>query len=195
MGNEVHSRVVGTGSFELNFTSGKKVTLVNVLHIPGMNRNLVSKDLLGKLGIKFVYESDKLILTRNGVFVGKEYFTEGVIKLRTTNNIIKEISYSTYMLESISLWHNRLTHINISSMKRLINSGLISRKINDFEKCELCVKSNMIKKYFKSVERNTNLLDLVHSDLCEFNDMLTRGKNIYFITFIDDSSRYTHAYL
>ncbi|XP_058755031.1 uncharacterized protein LOC131628179 [Vicia villosa] len=46
MGNEVRSRVVGTGSVELNFTSGKKVTLVNVLHVPDMNRNLVSGDLL-----------------------------------------------------------------------------------------------------------------------------------------------------
>jgi transposase InsO family protein len=53
----------------------------------------------------------------------------------------------------------------------------------------------MIKKPFKSVERKTNVLDLVHSDLCEFNGMLTRGGNRYFITFIDDCSRFTHVYL
>lgn len=34
MGNEVRSRVVGKGPVELNFTSGKRVTLVNVLHVP-----------------------------------------------------------------------------------------------------------------------------------------------------------------
>jgi hypothetical protein len=188
MGNEVHSKVVGTGSVELNFTFGKKVTFVNVLHVPYMNRNLVSGDLLGKSGIKSVYELGKLILTCNGVFVGKGYSAEGMIKLCTTDNIINENYNSAYMLQSISLWHNRLAHTGISSMKRLIKSGLISCNINDFKKCELCVKSKMIKKPFKSVERNTNLLDLVHSDLCEFNDMLTRGGNRYFITFIDDSS-------
>ena len=118
-----------------------------------------------------------------------------MIKLCTTDNIINEISNSAYMLESVSLWHNRLAHTGISSMKRLIKSGLISCNINDFEKCELCVKSKMIKKPFKSVERNTNILDLVHSDLCEFNGMLTRGGNRYFITFIDDSSRLTYVYL
>jgi len=53
----------------------------------------------------------------------------------------------------------------------------------------------MIKKPFKSVERKTNVLDLVHFDLCEFNGMLTRGGNRYFITFIDDCSRFTHVYL
>ena len=55
--------------------------------------------------------------------------------------------------------------------------------------------SKMIKKPFHSVERSTNVLDLVHSDICELNGMLTRGGNRYFITFIDDSSRYPYVYL
>lgn len=71
MGNEVQSRVVGTGSVKLNFTSRNKVTLVNVLHVPDMNMNLVSGDILGKSVIKYVHESGKLILTHYGVFVGK----------------------------------------------------------------------------------------------------------------------------
>jgi hypothetical protein len=142
MGNEVRSKVVGTGSVELNFTSGKKVTLVNVLHVPDMNRNLVSGDLLGKPGIKSVYESGKLILTRNGVFVGKGYSAEGMIKLCTTDNIINEIFNSAYMLESISLWHNRLAHTGISSIKRLIKSGLISCNINDFKNVKYVLNQN-----------------------------------------------------
>lgn len=123
MGNEVRSRVVRTGSVELNFTSGKKVTLVNVLHVPDMNMNLASGDLLGKSCIKFVYESGKLILTCNRVFVVKGYFAEGMIKFCTTNNIIND--YSAYMLESVSLWHSKLAHLDISSMKRLIKYVLI----------------------------------------------------------------------
>jgi hypothetical protein len=63
-----------------------------------------------------------------------------MIKLCTTDNIINENSNSAYMLESVSLWHNRLAHTGISSMKRLIKYGLICN-INDFKKCELCVKS------------------------------------------------------
>ena len=53
----------------------------------------------------------------------------------------------------------------------------------------------MIKKPFKSVERNLDLLELVHTDICELNGILTRGGNRYFITFIDDSSRFTYVYL
>ncbi|XP_050908623.1 uncharacterized protein LOC127122307 [Lathyrus oleraceus] len=126
---------------------------------------------------------------------GKGYSVEGMIKLYTTDNIINEIPNCAYMLEYTSLWKSRLEHIDISTMNRLIKYDLISCNIYDFEKCEKCVKSKMIKKPFKSVERKSNLLDLVHSNLCEFNAMLTRGGNRYFIIFIDDFSRFTHVYL
>jgi len=52
----------------------------------------------------------------------------------------------------------------------------------------------MTKKPFPKVERNSQLLELVHSDICEINDMLTRGEKRYFITFIDDYSRFTYVY-
>jgi hypothetical protein len=39
------------------------------------------------------------------------------------------------------------------------------------------------------------LLELIHSDVCELNGILTRGGKYYFITFIDDFSRYTYVYL
>jgi len=65
----------------------------------------------------------------------------------------------------------------------------------EFDKCEICAKSKLIKKPFPSVKRNSNLLDLVHSDICEFNGMLTRGGKRYFITFVDDCNKYLYVYL
>ena len=54
---------------------------------------------------------------------------------------------------------------------------------------KLVVKQRLQKMPHKSVERNTELLELIHSDLCEFEGILTRGGNRYFITFIDDFSK------
>ncbi|RVW59251.1 Retrovirus-related Pol polyprotein from transposon TNT 1-94 [Vitis vinifera] len=70
-----------------------------------------------------------------------------------------------------------LAHVGLSTIKRIVKCGLIACDTKKFEKCEICVKSKMIKKPFHSVERSSNLLDLVHSDLCELNGMLTRGGN------------------
>ena len=53
----------------------------------------------------------------------------------------------------------------------------------------------MTKKSFPKVNRNSQLLELVYFDICELNGILTRGGNRYFITFIDDYSRYTYVYL
>ena len=78
MGTEGKFKVLGKGTIDVYFTSGKKVTLVNVLYVPEMSRNLVSGDLLGKPGIKAIFESGKLILTKSNVFLGKGYSCEGM---------------------------------------------------------------------------------------------------------------------
>ncbi|GAA0150541.1 hypothetical protein LIER_09465 [Lithospermum erythrorhizon] len=50
---------------------------------------------------------------------------------------------------------------------------------NDDEKCKVCVKAKMPKKPFKKVERKTELLELVHLDICELNELYTRnGKSM-----------------
>lgn len=38
-------------------------------------------------------------------------------------------------------------------------------------------------------------LDLIHSDLCEMNGLLTKGGKRYFMTLIDDATRYCYVYL
>ena len=70
MGNFNAAKVIGKGSVELNFTSGKKLLLLNVLHVPDMRKNLVSAYLLYKKGFKAILESDSIILSKNGLFVG-----------------------------------------------------------------------------------------------------------------------------
>ena len=66
---------------------------------------------------------------------------------------------------------------------------------NKPDKCEVCVQAKLTRKPFSSVTRSTNLLDLIHSDTCDFKSFVTRGGKKYFITFIDDHSRFFHVYL
>ncbi|XP_022717833.1 uncharacterized protein LOC111276355 [Durio zibethinus] len=71
MGNHVPVKVIGKGTVELKFTLGQKLTLLNVFHVPEIRKNLVSTNLLCKKGVKIVRESDKVIVSKNGVFIGK----------------------------------------------------------------------------------------------------------------------------
>jgi transposase InsO family protein len=44
-------------------------------------------------------------------------------------------------------------------------------------------------------EKSLAPLDLIHSNLCEMNEILTRAVKKYFISFIDDATRYCQLYL
>ncbi|GJS64888.1 zinc finger, CCHC-type containing protein [Tanacetum coccineum] len=81
MGDNHTSNVIGSRNVEIQFTSGKKLTLMNVLHVPNIRKNLVSGFKLCKSGVKVVIESNKVILSKANVFVGKAYACDGMFKL------------------------------------------------------------------------------------------------------------------
>ena len=63
-------------------------------------------------------------------------------------------------------------------------------------KCQVCVQAKQPRKSHKTAEaRDLAPLELIHSDLCEMNGVLTKGGKRYFMTLIDDSTRYCYVYL
>ncbi|XP_073280643.1 uncharacterized protein [Primulina huaijiensis] len=81
MGNSATSEVVGTGNVVLKMTSGLEVTLVDALHVLDIRNNLVSGSLLVKHGFRLVFEFNKIVLTKNGHFIGQRYLDENLFKL------------------------------------------------------------------------------------------------------------------
>ena len=197
MGNNNAIKIHGKGTIEIHFTSGKNLILINVLHVPEIRKNLISANLLCKGGFKTVLESDKLILSKNGVFVGKGYACYGMFKL-SVNSIVnnKNKNIFVYMVDSsINLWHSLLAHVNFRSLKFMAKNGYITYGNDNHDKCEICIQAKMTKLLFPKSKRNSKILQIIHSDICELNGNLTKGGNRYFATFIDDYSRYTYVYL
>ena len=62
-------------------------------------------------------------------------------------------------------------------------------------RCEICVQGKHTRKYFPSITRTSEPLELIHSDVCVSNRVLTRGSIRYFVTFIDDYSKLCYTYL
>ena len=79
MGNSSIVSVLGKGKVIPKLTSEKTIALQNVMHVSDIHRNLISGSLLNKAGIKLTFESDKLILTRNGTFIGKCFCSGGLL--------------------------------------------------------------------------------------------------------------------
>nr|GEW95175.1 putative reverse transcriptase domain-containing protein [Tanacetum cinerariifolium] len=82
--------------------------------------------------------------------------------------------------------------LNTSSYDGLINSI----DIESLGKCVSCLFGKMARKpYSNQVERDKDLLGLIHTDVSgPFRIMSRQGAN-YFVTFIDDFSPYGYAYL
>ncbi|WVZ83089.1 hypothetical protein U9M48_030269 [Paspalum notatum var. saurae] len=132
--------VLGTGTVDLKFTSGKIVQLKNVQHVPSMNKNLVCGSLLLKDGFKVVLESNKVVVSRYGYVYGSLFrLSLSDFSNKCVNHICGGVN------DDASLWHARLCHQPRKSHKA-------------------------------AEERNLAPLELIHSDLCEMNGVLTKSE-------------------
>ncbi|CAM8877471.1 unnamed protein product [Rhodiola kirilowii] len=141
MGNSATSEVKGKGSVVLKMTSGKELKLTNVSYVLDSRKNLVSGALLDAHGFKIVFKSQKVVLSKNGMYVGCGYVKDGMWKLNVIaiKSINKESS-SAYLLESSNLWHGRLGHVNYDSIRNLMKLDCIPKlQIDSEHKCEICV--------------------------------------------------------
>ena len=130
------------------------------------------------------------------MYVGKGYACDGLFKLNIMTIINNKNKSVAYLVESSDIWHGRLGHVNYDTIRRLINLDHIpSFQIDSNHKCETCVEAKLTRLSFQTIERNTKPLELIHSDVCDLKFVQTRGGNKYFITFIDDGTKYCYVYL
>jgi transposase InsO family protein len=130
-----------------------------------------------------------------GTFIGKGYDCGGLFRLSLLDVCNKVVNITNIFYES-DLWYSRLCHVNFGCLMWLANMNLIL-KINVVKssKCHVCVQSKQPRKHHKVAEaRNLASLELVHSDFCKMNGDLTKGGKRYFMTFIDDCTRFCYVY-
>ena len=88
-----------------------------------------------------------------------------------------------------------LSLIHISEPTRQAEISYAVFCLKKIHKCEICVKAKFVKNSFHLIERNTEPLGLIYSDLCALKYAPTRSGKKYFITFIDDYIKYCYVYL
>ena len=95
----------------------------------------------------------------------------------------------------IRLWHRRMGHLNAVYLKQLRQAAIgVDFDDDKMQQCEICVTGKLIQKPFQSNSNHSmNILELIHSDVCQVED-LSIGKARYFITFLDDCSRKIFVY-
>ena len=82
-------------------------------------------------------------------------------------------------------------------MKKLHADGLLeSLDYESVDACEPCLMGKMTKTlFFGTMERATDLLEIIHTDVCGPMNIKACSRYHYFLTFTDDLSRYGDIYL
>lgn len=92
--------------------------------------------------------------------------------------------------------YRKLGHISTERIKRLVNDGVLP--ILDFTNlgtCIDCIKGKQTNKTDKGAKRSSRILEIIHTDICgPFPTPCLIGQK-YFISFIDDYSRFIYLYL
>ncbi|GJV72168.1 zinc finger, CCHC-type containing protein, partial [Tanacetum coccineum] len=86
-------------------------------------------------------------------------------------------------------------HVHFKRMQDISKDGLIPTFDMDTEKCKTCMLTKITKKPFQNVKREIKVLELIHNDLCDMHATPSLENKKYFVTFIDDASRFCYVYL
>ncbi|KAM1729772.1 hypothetical protein ACFX12_020114 [Malus domestica] len=95
------------------------------------------------------------------------------------------------------MWHLKLGHVNLDKIRKMSKDGYFRPLGNDqMGTCECCLKMKMTKSPFTGKgERATEILGLIHTNVCGPMSTTSRGGFSYYITFTDDHSRFGYVYL
>ena len=162
--------------------------------------NIISVSVLTTEGYVFGLRDDVMnvmkdhILVANGTLSNGIYILDQNSLVLTTQNTKKRNASG---MNDSYLWHCRLGHVSKNRLDKLHKDGLIDPySYETYDTCHSCIKGKMTKTPFIGKgARVEELLGLIHSDVCGPMSTHARGGYSYFVTFIDDFSRFGYVYL
>jgi len=193
MGDKGSVATAGVGTVVLNvIVHGKtrKIKLKKVLHVPTMGFNLMSVGMMEERGAEVSFKGGKTIIKMSDKVAACGTRKSGLYHLDMAPML------DDAAVASLNLWHERLGHINVAGVNRIIKNKIInglkcsSMAVKDV--CEQCVylKAAMTPMRSAGGGRVSKRLQLVHSDLGGPMSEPSRGGALHFGTFTDDSSRW-----
>ncbi|RDX90728.1 hypothetical protein CR513_27380, partial [Mucuna pruriens] len=160
----------GATTHALILDIGCHVDLEGYLYIPRYARNLVSISKLDDLGWRQCKVGDNVFSLCKDMYC---YGSSTLIDDLYCFNLDAKFTKSLFNVECVGgskhnvhddsstyLWKQRLSHIYIKRIMRLMKIIILSQL--DFD----CIKGKQTKQIPKNFTRNNNLLGLIHTDIC-----------------------------
>lgn len=199
LANHSTTEITAKGKVEFiseNFDGKTNLLLTDALHVPDLRANLMSVSKITDRGYDVTFNkehakicdmSGKIILIAHRVgdlFYVRECSEDACVALAPKPNKI-----------SLETLHRQCGHANIKDIsdaltKNIVTGVLLKESSGKFD-CDVCLKAKMVRMPFANISnRNTKILDIVHTDVCGPMRTSSLGGALYYITFIDDCSKW-----
>ena len=191
VGNDIGLVIHSTGSSSL-ISRSLPIKLVNILHVPDIQKNLLSVFRLTNDNFVFVeFHATYCIVTDEitGRPLHRGTVKDGLYLLAQARppevNIGERIG--------VDLWHHHLGHPKMRLLQSVISTyGLSMLSVSKTLSCDACLSSKSHHlPYSKSTHQTSRALKIIHSDLWGPSPIISHLGNWYYVLFIDDFTRYT----
>ena len=200
-GQKLTSAGVGEGVLQNIIEDGRnqQIKLLDVLYVPELKGNLISVKKLTDKGFEVHFKDDQCHIMKDGKILIRANEDKGLYYLQLIQTALKTVEVNE--AKCIHFWHNRFGHRDPNAIRILeknkIAEGIDIKPCDVFGVCECCIKAKMSRKSVpkKSESRASEILELIHTDVCGPMQTTTPSGNRYFMTMIDDHSKFTKVYL
>ncbi|MCO5600051.1 hypothetical protein L7F22_054159 [Adiantum nelumboides] len=194
---------IGQATIQVGNAYWELYPLKHGIHLDGHTRHITSrKDLFSSLDVapagkkvtcanNASYPIKGVGTLENGLFVLDRYEKQIQACIAETK---------TLAMQDAELWHARFGHVGYGSLMTLQCHNMVHDlsllEMPPRHVCEGCILGKMHRFAFSQdgFVRATRKLQLVHSDVCGPMRMPSMGNSLYFVTFIDDFSRFCWMY-
>ena len=176
LGDDSIREAKGFGTITFNLPNNKHLQIPKVYFVPGLTKNLISVSQETQSGFTITFKGNSCILQPQ-----LHDSTPIVISCPQFNNlypiplkVITMFNASHQILDNVSentlKWHYWLGHPHLQVLYTLQNQDLIqgiAKHPNHLPLCEACLLGKMTSNhYLRSANHTTDVLQLVHTDLC-----------------------------
>ncbi|GJS54234.1 putative RNA-directed DNA polymerase [Tanacetum coccineum] len=197
-------QVEAIGSFDIDLPNDLVICLDNCHYAHSIIKGVVSVHRLVENGLVQCFTHFRFSVSKNNVFYFNAIPSNGIYEIDMHNlvpnvNSMYNVSTkrATHNLDSTYLGHCHFAHISKKHIEKLQQGGILKSKYDEsFDHCVSCLSVKMTRKSFPHrLERVTDLLGIIHTDVCGLLRHVSRQGASYFITFTDDYSLYGYVYL
>ena len=202
----IYSSGVGSILFKpfINQKQKQSLLFTRVLHVPQLQSNLLSVLFLTKYrGYTVNIDSQQLHFSQYGRLLFTASITSqnaAFLDGTTVPACLESACLSSTLPLDLGLWHRRLGHYNHDHVRQLHTKNmvtgmkLVSNKSRPDPICEPCLAGKMhANPFMTSHSRASKPLELVHMDLKGPISATSIGGYHYWVTFVDDCTRFKCA--